>query len=416
MSVRKNITLALLLYSFFSFVVSASPIAKVSPESVGVSSEKLKKVDEIVEDLVAQKRLSGASVMIARKGKVCFFETYGMMDIERKKPMKEDTIFRIYSMSKAITSAAVMQLVEQGKIDLHAPVKNYIPEFAKLTVYNDGNPKPLSTDLTTAHLLTHTSGTLYSARGEYGKLLKETNALNKEHDLKTMAKKIAAVPLAFEPGSDWAYGTSIDILGYLVEVVSKQKFSAYLSEHIFKPLEMKDTAFYVPASKLERFSTNYHSNGKGKLTVKDDPTTSRYLKKPALPSGGGGLVSTTSDYMRFLLCIYKKGQLNGKRILKQETVNLMIQNHVPKKVGYIKFGKQERDGIGFGYGFSVSEKLSKFAPDRKVGDYGWGGAASTHYWLSPEDDLVVITMEQTQPYSFMLETALKSVISESIIR
>ncbi|MCH2208438.1 MAG: beta-lactamase family protein [Lentisphaerales bacterium] len=409
----KNFFLVVLFLLTFA---CQSPLTKVTPQSVGMSLEKLKKVDVVVEDLIAQKRLAGASVMIARQGKVCFFETYGEMDIERKKPMREDTIFRIYSMTKAITSAAVMQLVEQGKIDLHVPVKNYIPEFANLKVYNNGKPRIVKKELTTAHLLTHTSATLYGAPGEYGKILKKANVLNRDHTLKTMVEKIASIPLAFEPGTDWAYGTSIDILGYLVEVVSKQEFSAYLNEHIFTPLNMKDTDFYVPAEKVERFAANYHSDGKGKLSLKDDPAKSKFLTKPTLPSGGGGLVSTTPDYMKFLLCIHNKGVLNGKRILQEETVKLMIQNQVSKDAGYIKFGKEVRDGIGYGYGFAVAEKLSKFAPDRKVGDYGWGGMASTHYWISPEDDLVVITMEQTVPYSFMLETALKTIISESIVR
>ena len=413
MALYKNLFLVLLFISCFS---CQSVLTKVQPQEVGVSAEKLKKVDEVVNDLVAKKRLAGASVMIARKGKVCFFETYGMMDIEKNKKMREDTIFRIYSMSKAITSAAVMQLVEQGKIDLHAPVKNYIPEFSKLTVFNDGKPQPVKNEMTTAHLLTHTSGLVYGAGGEYGKLLSKANVMDRNSDLKAMIQKMASVPLAFDPGSDWTYGTSIDVLGYLVEVVSKQNFADYLKEHIFDPLEMADTAFYVPAAKLDRFAANYNSDGKGKLTVKDAPETSRYLKMPALLSGGGGLVSTISDYMKFLLCIRNKGVLDGARILKSETVELMVHNQVSKEAGWVKFGKQVRDGIGYGYGFSVTEKLSKFAPDRKVGDYGWGGAASTHYWVSPEDDLIVVTMEQTMPYSFMLETALKSLISDSVIK
>ena len=414
MTMCRNLFLISLL--LLCFGCQSSVLNKVDPQEVGVSAEKLKKVDQIVQDLVAKKRLAGASVMIARKGKVCFFENYGLMDIEKGKAMSDDTIFRIYSMSKAITSAAVMQLVEQGKIDLHAPVKNYIPEFSNLKVYNNGNPQPVKHELTTAHLLTHTSGTPYGAGGEYGKILKNAKVLNRDNDLKTMIQKMASVPLAFEPGTDWAYGTSIDILGYLVEVVSKQKFEDYLKEHIFEPLEMSDTGFYVPAEKLERFAANYNSDSKGKLTLKDAPEKSRYLKMPKLPSGGGGLVSTISDYMKFLLCIRNKGSLNGQRILKPETVKLMVNSQTSKEAGWVKFGKQVRDGITYGYGFSVTKNLSKYAPDRKVGDYGWGGAASTHYWVSPEDGLVVITMEQTMPYSFMLETALKTIISESVIK
>ncbi len=214
----------------------------------------------------------------------------------------------------------------------------------------------------------------------------------------------------FEPGTDWAYGTAIDVLGRLVEVVSKQPFDEYMKEHIFTPLDMSDTAFFVPKEKLDRFSANYNPGGK----LIDDPATSQYLKKPTLLSGGGGLVGTISDYMRFLLALRNGGELNGKRILKTKTVNLMTRNHVSKDVGWIRFGKSVRDGVGYGYGFSVCVEPSKFDPARKVGDYGWGGAASTHYWSSPKDDLIVVTMEQTMPYSFMLENALKPVIAAAI--
>ncbi|MEK6237987.1 MAG: beta-lactamase family protein, partial [Planctomycetales bacterium] len=214
----------------------------------------------------------------------------------------------------------------------------------------------------------------------------------------------------FEPGTDWAYGTSIDVLGRLVEVVSKQPFDEYMKEHLFTPLDMSDAAFFVPKEKLGRFCANYNPGGK----LIDDPTTSRYLTKPTLPSGGGGLVATISDYMKFLLALRNGGELNGKRNLKPETVALLTQNQLAQDVGWIKFVDTVRDGVGYGYGFSVCVRPSKFDPARKVGDYGWGGAASTHYWSSPKDDLVVVTMEQTMPYSFLLETALKPVISAAV--
>ncbi len=177
---------------------------------------------------------------------------------------------------------------------------------------------------------------------------------------------------------------------------------------------MTDTAFYVPASKVERFAANYRARPEGQLKLKDDPAASRYLKKPALLSGGGGLVGTIADYMRFLLAIRNGGQLDGRRILRRETVGLMTRNHLPKKNGWITFGTTVRDGVGFGYGFSVCVRRGRFDPARKVGDYGWGGAASTHYWTSPHDDLVVVTMEQTMPFSFLLENKLKPVISAAV--
>ncbi|QDT97159.1 serine hydrolase domain-containing protein [Gimesia aquarii] len=388
----------------------AEDLPVVSPTEVGMSADKLVKVETIVNDLIAKKRLAGASVMVARKGQVCFFETYGKMDVERDKEMQKDTIFRIYSMSKAITTAAVMQLIEQGKISPDDPIGKYIPELKAMTVFREEGIKPAKNPITVAQLMTHTAGLVYGAAGEYGKLVKKEDAINRDNTLQKMTQKMGQTPLMYEPGTDWVYGTSIDVLGRLIEVVSKQPFDKYLQDNIFTPLDMSDTGFFVPKEKQARFSANYKPGGE----LIDDPATSRYLKKPNLLSGGGGLVGTISDYMKFLIALRNGGQLNGKRILKPETIKLMTQNHVPKEVGWIKFGKSVRDGVGFGYGFSVCVEPSQFDSARKVGDYGWGGAASTHYWSSPKDDLIVVTMEQTMPFSFLLETALKPVISEAV--
>ncbi len=398
------------LFSISFTQCHAKELLLVKPDEASMSADKLQKVNEIVNNFVAKKRIAGASVIIAHKGKVCFFETYGQMDIARNKPMKKDTIFRIYSMSKAITTTAVMQLVEQGKISPNDPVEKYLPELKSMTVYTTDGIQPAKNQITVAHLMTHTAGLVYNSGGEYGKLVRKADALNRGNSLQEMATRMGKTPLKFEPGTDWAYGTSIDLLGRLVEVVAKQPFDEYIKEHILTPLEMNDTAFFVPKEKVDRFAANYFFGGK----LKDDPTTSRYLKKPALSSGGGGLVGTITDYMRFLLAIRNGGLLNGKRILKTETVKLMTTNHVSKNVGWIKFGKSVRDGIGYGYGFSVCVKPSKFDTARKVGDYGWGGAASTHFWVSPQDDLIVVTMEQTMPYSPLLENVLKPVISTAI--
>ena len=392
--------------------VNAQDLPIVRPANVGMSREKLADIEGVVDGLIAEKKLAGASVMIARHGQVCFFETYGQMDIERVKEMRKDTIFRIYSMSKAIATTAVMQLIEQGEISADDPVGNYIPDFKEMTVFTSDGIQPAKNAITIAHLMTHTSGLVYNANGEYGELIKQANALDRNNTLEQMTAKMGQTPLKFEPGTDWDYGTSIDVLGRLVEVVSGQSFDVYLEEHIFQPLGMKDTAFYVPADRVERFAANYQPG----FTLIDDPEKSAYLKQPALLSGGGGLVSTMSDYMRFLLAIRNGGELDGQRILNPATVELMTENHVPSEVGWIKFGPTVRDGIGFGYGFDVTVEPSRFDPHRHVGDYGWGGAASTHYWCSPEDDLIVVTMEQTMPYTFLLEDTLKPVISAAIDR
>ncbi len=400
------------IFSIVGSISQAADLPVVKPNVVGLSAEKLDRVSEIINDLVVQKRLAGASVIVARKGQVCFFETYGKMDIERDKAMRKDTIFRIYSMSKAMTTTAVMQLVEQGKISPNDPIGKYIPEMKTMSIFSSDGFHPANGPITIAHLMTHTAGLVYDAGGDYGSLIKAANAIDRKNTLQQMTEKMGQTPLKFEPGADWAYGTSIDVLGRLVEVVAEQPFDEYLQEHIFTPLDMSDTAFFVPYEKLDRFSANYNPGGK----LIDDPATSRYLKKPTLSSGGGGLVGTITDYMKFLLALRNNGELNGKRILKPETVHLMTLNHVSQEVGWIKFGETIRDGIGYGYGFSVCVEPSKYDPHRKVGDYGWGGAASTHYWSSPQDDLVVVTMEQTMPYSSMLESALKPVIAEAIER
>lgn len=410
LKLKQLVWISIALFGFGLDQNQAEDLPVVSPIEVGMSADKLTKVGTIVNELIAKKRLAGASVMVARNGQVCFFETYGKMDVERNKEMQKDTIFRIYSMSKAITTAAVMQLIEQGKISPDDPIGKYIPELKAMTVFTEEGIKPAKNPITVAQLMTHTAGLVYGAAGEYGKLVKKEDAINRDNTLQEMTQKMGQTPLMYEPGTDWVYGTSIDVLGRLIEIVSRQPFDKYLQDNIFTPLDMSDTGFFVPKEKRARFSANYKPGGE----LIDDPATSRYLKKPNLLSGGGGLVGTISDYMKFLIALRNGDQLNGKRILKPETVELMTQNHVPKNVGWIKFGKSVRDGVGFGYGFSVCVEPSEFDPGRKVGDYGWGGAASTHYWSSPKDDLIVVTMEQTMPFSFLLETALKPVISDAV--
>jgi len=234
--------------------------------------------------------------------------------------------------------------------------------------------------------------------------------------LQEMASKLDGLPLLFEPGTDWTYGISTDVLGRVVEVASGQSLLEFLDERFFKPLDMKDTGFHVPADKVDRFANNYNSDGEGKLTVEDNAKTSRYLIEPPFEGGGGGLVSTARDYMRFLLMIQADGEYLGKRYLKPETVALMKNNQVPESVGWIKFGDEVRTGVGFSYGFSVRVEMSDWDSDGRVGEYGWGGAASTHYWTSPKDDLTVITLEQIMPYSFMTELKLKPLIYDAIIK
>jgi len=270
--------------------------------------------------------------------------------------------------------------------------------------------------MTVRDLMRHTSGLSYGFVGNSAveKRYKKDKPIDRAGDLPTMITKLSGIPLAFEPGTKWQYSVSIDVLGRLVEIWSGNKFENFLAERICKPLDMKDTAFDVPKGKVDRFTANYAPNGSGELRLIDDPAKSRYLTPAGLASGGGGLVSTARDYLRFLQMVLNGGELHGTRILKKKTVRLMTQNQLPKKIMPIRIGPIPRVGVGFGLGFSTRVSMGPWDPGGRVGEFGWGGAASTHYWVSPKDELVVVTMEQIMPYSFMTEWAVKKLIYDAI--
>ncbi len=392
----------------------AKELPPAKPEDVGMSSTK---VDEVMLDYVAKKKLAGAIVAVARKGKVVHFGTYGKMDLAGDKEMTDDAIFRIYSMSKAITTAAALTLLEEGKYSLDDPVSKYIPEFKDLTVWKNGKAVPAKKAMTVKHLMLHTAGLSYGfiGNGPVERLYKKKKPTDRDGTLPGMIKTLSDIPLAFEPGTKWQYSASIDVLGRLIEVWSGKKFEDFLGERIFKPLDMKDTAFHVPADKAGRLTASYGLGDPGKLRLIDDPAKSRYLEPASLPSGGGGLVSTTrDDYLRFLQTILNGGELHGTRILKKKTVRLMTRNQLPKKLMPIQIGQPPRTGVGFGLGFNVRVAMSDWDSGGKVGEIGWGGAASTHYWASPKDDLLVVTMEQIMPYTFATEWAVKKLIYDAI--
>jgi CubicO group peptidase (beta-lactamase class C family) len=414
-NMHKRIFPILVALSLWS-VTAARELPVAKPEEVGMSSAKLGKVDDVLKGFIAEKKLAGCIVAIARKGKVVHFGTYGKMDVERDKPMKPGSIFRIYSMSKAITTAAALILFDEGKYDLDDPVSKYIPEFKELSVLREGQAEPAKRQMTVRDLMRHTSGLSYGFVGNSAveKRYKKDKPIDRASSLPTMITKLSDIPLAFEPGTKWQYSVSIDVLGRLIEIWSGNKFEDFLAERICKPLDMKDTAFDVPKGKVDRFTANYAPNGSGELRLVDDPAKSRYLTPAGLASGGGGLVSTTRDYLRFLQMVLNGGELHGKRILKKKTVRLMTRNQLPKKIMPIRIGPIPRVGVGFGLGFSTRVSMGPWDPGGRVGEFGWGGAASTHYWVSPKDELVVVTMEQIMPYSFMTEWAVKKLIYDAI--
>jgi CubicO group peptidase (beta-lactamase class C family) len=391
----------------------ASEIPVTSPAQAGLDETKLGEVDRFMERSVADQKMAGGIVVISHKGKIGFFHTYGQMDREARKPMRPDTIFRIYSMSKAITTAGALTLVDAGKLGLDDPVSKYIPSFANLKVAAPGGLRPPARPMTVRDLMLHTAGLTYGSGPEaltnaYARL-KPLDSTN----LAEMAEKLSQIPLAYDPGSDWIYSVSIDVLGRVIELASGQNLDAFLKRTIFEPLSMADTAFSVPPDKLDRFAANYRRSPEG-LQVIDEPAKSKYAKPVTFFSGGGGLVSTARDYLRFLTMIDRGGERDGRRILKPETVKLMTSNQLPPKAFPIYFGKEIRYGTGFGLGFSVRTEITNWDPSGHVGEYGWGGAASTHYWASPADKLIVITLEQILPYQWDTEFGVKKLIYDAL--
>ena len=419
MQLIKRIVLCFAATICLPVILIAYELPTTVPEQVGLSAEKLKSAQAAMQKLVDDKRIAGGIFVVARRGKVVQFETCGMMDIEAKKPMKRDAIFRFYSMSKPITTVAAMILYEEGKIKLDDPVSKYIPEFKGLKVVADPDTEIIKEvaakrQMTVRDLMRHTSGLTYGFFGDTAvdKLYRKSVQLGGSRTtLKDMTKNLAKIPLLYQPGTKWHYSVSTDVLGRVVEVASGQNLDTFFAEHIFEHLEMVDTAFSVPKEKLHRFATNYGPDTQGGLRPIDKPDTSRYTEMPTFLSGGGGLVSTASDYMRFCLMLLNKGEFAGKRLLKTETVEMMTKNQLPD-IAY-PIGTGDRAGVGFGLGFSVRVENNGQSSSR-IGEYGWGGMASTHFWISPNDGIAVVALTQHIPFSNRAERALKPIIYEAI--
>jgi len=392
---------------------SAGEIAIVSPAEVGMSATKLAAVDQFMEKQVADKKIAGGTVLIARNGKIALAHHYGLMDLEAKKPVTADTIFSLYSMTKAITTAAALTLVESGKLGLDDPVSKYIPSFAKLQVATKDGLRAPTREMTVKDLMIHTAGLTYGAGPDASKEAYARLKPMESKNLEEMAEKLSQVPLAYDPGTDWIYSVSIDVLGRVIEVASGQTLDVYLQKTIFDPLGLKDIGFRVPPEKLSRFAATYSRSPMG-LKLINGPATSQFSKKVTFYSGGGGLVGTGRDYLRFLMMVQNGGELEGVRILKPETVKLMTTNQLPEKAFPIRFGNEKRHGTGFGLGFSVRTENTTWDPSGHLGEYGWGGAASTHYWVSPKDNLIVVTLEQIFPYQWDTEFGIKNLIYDAI--
>ncbi len=415
-----------------------------SPESAGMSTAALKRIeDHLKQRYIDAGRFPGTQLMVYRRGKIVHSTSQGFADLERKVPVKDDTIFRIYSMTKPITSVAFMMLVEEGRVALDEPVHKYIPAWKDLGVFIAGTApafltRPPSRPMQIVDLMRHTSGLTYGfqqrSNVDAGYREKKIGEVVKAGTLDTMIEDLAKMPLEFSPGEAWNYSVSTDVIGYLIGKISGKPFEQFLKERIFNPLGMNDTDFHVPANKAHRFAACYSADPKGgmtfhaterkgTLTLQDDPATSSFLSAPEFISGGGGLCSTTADYLTFCRALLNGGELGGVRLLGPKTLALMTSNHLPGGVDLPAmsrslFSEASYNGIGFGLGFSVTMNPAQTLIPGSAGEYAWGGAATTSFWIDPAEELIAIFMTQVLPSSAYpirreLRTMVYSAISDS---
>ena len=391
------------------------PVA--TPGAVGMSADGLARIGPAMQAYVDDGRLAAVMTMVARRGQVVHWEAVGTRDTTAGDAVERDDIFRIYSMTKPVTSVAVMILVEEGKVALDDPVSKFVPEFADVKVLGDGGERVAADGpMTVEHLLTHTSGLTYGFFGDSAvdRLYNEANPLTLAEDLEDFGRRVAELPLIASPGTRWNYSVSTDILGRVVEVASGQAFDAFVEERILDPLGMDDTAFWVPEEKRGRFMANYARVG-GNLVVADSPVDGQYTNPPAFPSGGGGLTSTASDYIRFAQMLLEGGSLDGVRILAPETVDKMRSNHLPDAMVPIELGAFLSPGYGFGLGFAVMvDEDASPEPDHD-GVFRWAGAANTFFWIDPEAELVGMVWTQFMPFAaYDLEREFQTLVYEAI--
>lgn len=383
------------------------------PEAVGLSSERLARMERFLQSrYIDTGKLPCAQVQVHRRGETVHTSVLGQADRENGVALREDSLFRIYSMTKPITSVAFMMLVEEGLTFLDEPVHRWIPEWRNLGVYKAGVPGAWQTDATVGpmrmiDLLRHTSGLTYGFQNRtnvdaaYRKA--RIGEFGTEGGLERMIADLAKIPLEFSPGSAWNYSVATDVLGYLIEKISGQRLDAFFQERIFAPLGMTDTAFFTPEDKLDRFTACYAFTPSGETVLQDPVRSSRYAgSPPPLLSGGGGLVSTAADYMRFCRFLLNEGQLDGVRLLSPKTIRLMTMNHLPgdqelTELSQSLFSEAVFNGLGFGLGFAMTIDLARTQNIGSYGEYFWGGMASTAFWVDPEEDLTVVFMTQLMP-------------------
>jgi len=402
----------------------------VDPRAAGFCPDKLDRLSTHLQDhYLTPEKIAGCQVLVKRRGITAFDASMGQMDMARGKPMDADTIFRIYSMTKPVTSIALMMLFEEGRFQLTDPVYKFIPSWRSHQVWVEGEGKSMVTraptsPMTVQHLLCHTAGLTYggflsgmelpvdSAYAAAGISRRSTDSLE------VFVEKLANVPLLYDPGTRWSYSMATDVCGYLVEVISGQPFEQFLQERLFKPLEMVDTGFTVPDAKLDRFAACYERATNKSLRLQDDPETSHYRTPPSAPSGAGGLVSTMQDYSHFCDMLIQRGCFKGTQLISPTTLDLMTRNHLGKsslaQMAVGGFSETSNEGVGFGLGFATTMDAVASGTVGE-GDFYWGGLASTLFWVDPTEDLYAIFMAQLIPSStFNFRGQIKNIVYGAI--
>jgi len=410
---------------------------ELAPKNTGLSTARLERItDHLERNYIGPGKIAGCQVAVARHGHLAYFRSFGQMDRERGKVMTDDAIFRIYSMSKPITSVALMTLYERGYFQLNDPVSRFFPSWKNHQVWVSGSGADMKTEapnrpVTMRDMLCHTGGITYGAAlvalgapdegHPVDKVYAEVGVRRgKGETLMEFMDKLGKVPLRYQPGERWLYSLSTDVCGALVEKISGKRFDHYLQETIFDPLGMKDTSFTVADDKLDRFCANYRRGADKSLKLIDDPETSEYRKEPAFFSGGGGLTGTTEDYLRFCEMLRRGGEFEGARILGPRTIELMKRNHLKDgkdltEMAIGGFSETANEGVGFGLGFATTLDEVKNG-GLGAGDFYWGGAASTIFWVDQKEDLSVVFMTQLMPSgAFNFRGQLKSIVYSSIV-
>jgi CubicO group peptidase (beta-lactamase class C family) len=403
--------------------------------STGLSTDRLQRIDRhLTENYIDAGRISGALTLVARRGEVAHFSALGLMDAERNKPTELDTIYRIYSMTKPITAVAMMLLYEEGKFQLSDPLSDYLPEWSDTEVWVSGEypnfkTRPLDRPITIRDLLSHQAGLTLgffdnAVDRAYPPMLREQQhhlGHYGETDLEGMFAQVAKVPLRYAPGTAWQYSVALELCGYLIQVITGKRFDVFLQERLFAPLGMTDTAFNVPDEKLDRFSANYAPADGGGIELVDDPVRSKFRETPTLFSGGGGLVGTAIDYYRLCQMLLNGGELDGERILGRKTIDLMTTNHLPNGESITDralpgmFNTIKHQSVGYGLGMSIGLAPAVSQIVGSAGQYAWGGAAATTFWVDPVEELIVVFMTQLKKSPYSIPRELQVLVNAAIV-